>query len=221
MNSADGSRGIFRFGALRGRCAPAIALLVALALTGGCGFAKRCAYEGFRRDSWQQPERVVEALALAPGQRVADLGAGGGYFTFRIAEAVGPSGRVYAADVDQSMTDYVQAEAKDRGLTNVSAVLSGFGDPRLPEPVDLLFTCNTYHHIEDRVAYFTRVREKSLRPGARVAIVDFDPEVTDHATARDVIVEEMQAAGFALLVEHDWLERQSFLVFEIDGASGE
>jgi cyclopropane fatty-acyl-phospholipid synthase-like methyltransferase len=161
---------------------------------------------------------VVEALTLAPGQRVADLGAGGGYFTFRLAAAVGAGGRVYAADVDQSMTDYLQDEAKDRGVTNVSAVLSAPDDPRLPEPVDLLFTCNTYHHLEDRVAYFTRVREKYLRPGGRVAVIDFRPEAFDHATARDVIVDELQRAGFALQTEHDWLERQSFLVFEVAAA---
>ena len=82
----------------------------------GCSAFKRFAYQGFGRDGWQQPERVVRELELAPGAQVADLGAGGGYFTFRLAEAVGPEGRVFAVDVDEEMTGYLQGRVDDEGV---------------------------------------------------------------------------------------------------------
>jgi arsenite methyltransferase len=190
-----------------------VLLASALLLGSGCTFVKRMAYEGFGRDDWQQPDRVVAELGLAPGAKVADLGSGGGYFTFRLARAVGPTGRVYAVDVDEGMNEHVTDEAADQGFSNVTAVLAASDDARLPEPVDLVFTSNAYHHLSERVVYFRRLREAQLAPGGRVAIVEFRPEVTSHATARETIEEEMTAAGFRLVKAHDYLERQYFLVF--------
>ncbi len=174
---------------------------------------KRAMYEPGGRDGWQQPVRVVDTLALAQGQRIADLGSGGGYFSFRFAGRIGERGVVYATDVDADMNELVMNDATERGLRNVATVLAALDDPRLPEPVDWFFTSNTYHHLDDRVAYFARVREKYLLPGGRVAIIDFKPEITKHSTDRGVIVEEMTAAGFELTGDHDWLERQWFGVF--------
>src|SRR5262245_13100496 len=197
-------------------------VLFALLLLGaGCTLAKRCMYEGIGRDAWQQPERVVSDLALATGARVADLGSGGGYFTFRLARAVGPSGRVFAVDVDEGLNAYVAGKAVDQGLANVTTVLAAPDDPRLPEPVDLLFTSNTYHHLESRAAYFRAVRERHLAPGGRVAIVEFKPEKTSHATPRETIEQEMTAAGFRLVKSFDYLERQHFLVFAAGAADPE
>jgi ubiquinone/menaquinone biosynthesis C-methylase UbiE len=195
-------------------------LLVVLlpALAGGCTWLKRSMYEGFGRDDWQQPDRVVQALALEPGERVADLGAGGGYFTFRLARAVGPTGRVYAVDVDQGMLDHVAERTAEEGVANVETVLATPTDPNLPAgSVDLVFTCNTYHHIEDRPAYFAALRG-ALRPGGRVAIVEYLPEgffqsIFPHSTDAATIESEMRAAGYALEQRHDFLERQAFLVF--------
>ncbi len=141
-----------------------IAASLALLLCSGCSGWKRFAYEGFRRDSWQQPDRVIEELGIEPGDYVADLGAGGGYFTFRLAEAVGPGGVVYAVDVDEDMTGHLAERAADEGHRNVEVILGGYDDPRLPDgEVDLLFTSNTYHHIQDRVAYFANLR-RDLNP---------------------------------------------------------
>jgi predicted methyltransferase len=199
----------------------ACAVVAAALLLGGCGTVKRYAYEGFDRDEWQQPERVVADLALAPGAKVADLGAGGGYFTFRLARAVGPEGRVYAVDIDEGMNEHVARQAQKEGLANVRTVLAASDDARLPEPVDLFFTSNTYHHLEGRVVYFRGVRERQLAPGGRVAIVEFRPGKTSHATARKTIEEEMGAAGFRLVKSFDYLERQHFLVFAAGGADPE
>jgi len=157
-----------------------------------------------------------------PGARVADLGAGGGYFTFRLAHAVGPTGLVFAVDIDPDMVDFLAKQAAEQGLANVRPVLAAGDDPRLPEHVDLVFTSNTYHHLENRVAYFSALRERALAPGGRVAIVEYRPEATSHATARATIEQEMTAAGFRLEKSFDYLERQHFLVFEVtSGDPGE
>ena len=193
-------------------------LVLVTALLAGCTTVKRFMYEGGGRDAWQQPDRVVRALALAPGARVADLGAGGGYFTFRLADAVGPTGRVYAVDVDEGLLAYVAKEATARGHRNVETVRAATGDPLLPEDgVDLIFTCDTYHHLAERSAYFRRAA-RYLRPGGRVAVVDFDDRtwfarVLGHGTPAGVIRQEMEAAGYRLVQEHDFIDRQSFQVF--------
>ena len=191
-----------------------IVLCLAALLVGGCSALKRCAYEGIGRD-WQDPERVIAVLDIDLGDRVADLGAGGGYFTFRLADAVGPAGRVYAIDVDPDMVKYLGDRAVEDDYPQVIATLASSEDPNLPEPgVDLLFTSNTYHHIADRTEYFKRLR-RHLRPGARVAIIEYrdSPFPPGHDTDSEVILEEMNAAGYRLLENHGFLAKQSFLVF--------
>lgn len=193
-------------------------VVAATLLWAGCAGWKRFAYEGWGRDRAQQPARVLAALDLAPGAQVADLGAGGGYFTFRFADAVGPTGRVYAIDVDPDMLAYLREQAQARGLTNVEVIAAAPDDPRLPpDGVDLLFTCNTYHHLQDRTAYFARLRP-ALRPGGRVAIVDYDGRgwfgwLFGHATAAATIRDEMTAAGYRLVASYDFLAQQSFQIF--------
>jgi ubiquinone/menaquinone biosynthesis C-methylase UbiE len=165
-------------------------------------------------------------LELKPGDRVADLGSGGGYFTFLLAKAVGPTGHVYAVDVDRGLIDYVAERAGDEGFKNVSVILAKYDDPLLPEAgVDLIFTSNTYHHLEDRVAYFRNAR-KYLRAEARVAIVElagkgwFDSWF-GHWTSSETIRTEMEAAGYRLQREHTFLPRQFFLIFTMSQESVE
>jgi ubiquinone/menaquinone biosynthesis C-methylase UbiE len=192
--------------------------LGALLLACGCGSWKRFAYEGFDRDSWQQPERVIETLDLAPGDFVADVGAGGGYFTFDLAEAVTPVGRVYAVDVDANMTEYLSDRIAKDGIENVEVVLGEFGDPLLPDgEIDLLFTSNTYHHIQDRIAYFRRVRNDLTRDG-RVAILELNdsswfPRWFGHHTPMETIEAEMREAGYTLDASFDFIDRQHFAIF--------
>jgi ubiquinone/menaquinone biosynthesis C-methylase UbiE len=199
----------------------ALVALAAALLASGCTELKRWAYAGRDRDSWQQPDRVLSTLEIAPGDRVADLGAGGGYFTFRLAQAVGEGGRVFAVDVDEGMNDALREDIAERGATNIEVVQAAYDDPRLAlGSVDLVFTSNTYHHIQDRVAYFERVAP-ALSQGGRVAIIDFKPEgffQKRHATSSETIRAEMASAGYALVDELDFLERQSFLVFEPERA---
>jgi arsenite methyltransferase len=196
------------------------ALTLALAACSGCSAWKRFAYAGWGRDDWQQPDRVIASLDLEPGDRVADLGAGGGYFTFRLADAVGPTGIVYAVDVDPDMTEYLEARVGEEDRANVRVILAEYHDPLLPDDeVDLVFTCNTYHHLEDRVAYFARVR-RDLRPGGRVAIIELSdaswfPRWLGHHTPWEAIVREMNEAGYRLDRSFDFLERQHFGIFRV------
>jgi ubiquinone/menaquinone biosynthesis C-methylase UbiE len=169
------------------------------------------------RDAWQKPHEVVMALGLAPGMVVADIGAGSGYFTLRFARHVG-AGRVLAVDVSQPMLDAVRSRAAGAGLTAVSTVLAPPDDPTLPPAgVDLVFICDTWHHVERRPAYLARIRA-ALKPGGRFAIVDFhkDAPVGPPASmklTRAEVLAEVQAAGFELAAEHTMLPHQYFLVF--------
>ena len=129
---------------------PLYGLLLAVACGYGCGDIKRFSYEGFGRDGWQMPDKVIRSLKLDGGDRVADLGAGGGYFTFRLADAVGGGGKVYAADIDSNMIEHLQQRARDEGYPNVEAVRGEVDDPLLPEkkstsssPVILTITCRS------------------------------------------------------------------------------
>ena len=185
-----------------------------------CTSFKRWSYEGGDRDSWQKPAAVVAALQLDPGDVVADIGAGGGYFTFRFADVVGPGGKVYAVDVDEGMIAYLRERAAQENRDNVEVVLAAADDPRLPEGgVDVIFTANTYHHFGDRTDYFRRAR-KYLKPGGRVAIVDFNDNSWfaywfSHFTPPEEITQEMEAAGYLREVQLGFLDRQSFQIFAV------
>jgi arsenite methyltransferase len=194
--------------------------LIAALLIAGCARLKQFAYEGFNRDSWQQPDKVIAALNLHPGEIIADLGSGGGYFTFKLAKAVAPSGKVYAVDVDKDMIELISKRLKEESGNNVETILATPTDPRLPQTgVDLIFTVNTYHHIADRSAYFANAR-KYLRPGGRIAIIDLDRRawlegLLGHYTPSETIKREMEQAGYALQQQLDFLDRQSFLIFSL------
>jgi arsenite methyltransferase len=195
-----------------------IALLILLLLA-GCARLKRCAYEGFDRDRWQQPDQVIQSLQIRSGERVADLGSGSGYFTFSLARAVGTEGAVYAVDVDKDMNNLVAERAKREGIGNVEVILAKPDDPLLPPAgVDLIFTSNTYHHIDNRVNYFVNLR-KYIRPNGRVAVIDFDRRgwlqgLWQHYTPSEFIKREMEQAGYQLQREFNFLDRQSFLIFQ-------
>jgi arsenite methyltransferase len=173
------------------------------------------------RDAYQKPDEVVRALALRPGEAVADVGSGSGYFALRLAAAVGPSGRVYAVDVDPDMVRHLNRRVRDAGADNVRSILAAPDDPLLPESsVDRFFICDTWHHIEDQAKYLALMK-KMLRPGGEVVMIDFKKEATpmgpplEMRIARDALVKQMQDAGFRLAAEHSFLPYQYFLVFRL------
>ncbi|MDH4154456.1 MAG: methyltransferase domain-containing protein [Nitrospira sp.] len=171
------------------------------------------------RDTWQKPQGVIEELSIAPGSRVADLGAGGGYFTWHLAKAVGARGMVYAVDTNKAALDMIFKEMVARGTPNVRPVHATLSDPRFPEPVDLVFNCNTYHQMTERIAYF-RSLASSLRPDGRVAIIDSRPrglvfDLFDKRVAKKEVRLEMEAAGYRLVNDFDLLDRQHFQIFAV------
>jgi predicted methyltransferase len=172
------------------------------------------------RDAWQKPDEVLKALALEPGEAVADIGAGSGYFTARLARAVGETGRVYAVDVSPEMVRHLNRRLRDAGVRNVSSVLADPDDPLLPDAsVDRVVIVDTWHHIEDQPRYLGLLK-RALRPGGQVVHIDFqkrDLPVGPPAgmkIAREDLVKQMEAAGFRLAAEHGFLPYQYFLVFE-------
>lgn len=169
------------------------------------------------RDAWQMPDRVVAALGLKAGQSVADIGAGTGYFAVRLA-ALPAKPKVFAVDIEENMVHYVQHRAMQAGLANVVAVKADADRSNLPEPVDVVLIVDTYHHIPNRVAYFTALKSL-LKPGGRLAIVDFRKDVggegppAEFRFTPDQISGELAKAGFVLQNQHEFLPRQMYLVY--------
>jgi arsenite methyltransferase len=194
-----------------------VASLILILSLSGCAEVNYQRLNDPSRDTWQKPHGVIEKLSITPGSRIADLGAGGGYFTWHLARAVGARGTVYAVDVNPAALDMIFREMVARGTPNVRPVRARPHDPRFPEPVDLVFSCNTYHQMSDRVGYF-RSLTSSLRPGGRVAILDFHPRgffsgLFGHRITKDEVRLEMETAGYRLVNDYDLLDRQHFQVF--------
>ncbi len=171
------------------------------------------------RDGWQKPDEVIRTLRLGPEAAVADIGSGTGYFAVRLARAV-PKGRVYGADLEPGMVKFLNERAAREGLPNLRSVQAAPESPNLPDPVDVVLLVDTYHHIARRPAYFEALR-KQLRPGGRVAIVDFtlDSPTGPPRRARiapETVKSEMARAGYRLAEEHGFLPHQYFLVFAPD-----
>lgn len=178
-------------------------------------------FEDSERDAWQLPARVVRSLSIpSKGAVIADIGAGSGYFTRRLAAEV-PGGRVYAVDVDGEFEDYLLDNREAWGTPNIEPHLAMYDDPLLPSTeLDLVFAANTYAFIRNRVAYFSKVRA-ALRPDGRLALIDFRPDSTppgtiapapEHRIPRDRALSELAEAGFVLEREETYLPHQWFLI---------
>ena len=181
--------------------------------------AYRAMLEDPKRDTYQKPHEVINALGLRPGEVIADLGAGSGYFTFRLAHHLGPQGRVYAVDINPDMIRHLQRRLRDLRATNVVPLLAEPDDPLLsPKSIDRFFICDTWHHIQNRPQYLARLKEM-LKPDGQVVMIDFKAEPTpvgpplDLRISREALVKEMAAAGFKLASEHTFLPYQYFLTF--------
>jgi SAM-dependent methyltransferase len=171
------------------------------------------------RDAWQKPDKVIRALAPAPDAVIADIGAGTGYFSVRLARAV-PRGEVIGVDIEPDMVRYLAHRARRDGLANLSAQLGAADDARLARKVDLALLVDTYHHIESREQYFRRLRA-SLKPGARLAIIDFKRDSPYGPPAsmrvpRAQAERELARAGFQLVARHDFLPYQYFIVLRAE-----
>jgi len=169
------------------------------------------------RARWQRPGRVVAALKLRKGGRAAEIGAGTGQFTIRMAKAVGEDGRVYAIDVDPRMLTILAERAAKAKAWGILGLLSPKGDALPPEPVDVILMANVLHHVQGRPRYL-RALAKRLAPGGRIAIVDFHDRDTpvgppvDHRLGREDALADLRAAGLRRIREETFLPYQYFLI---------
>jgi arsenite methyltransferase len=178
---------------------------------------------GFERESRDQelkPDQVIAALKLHDGEVVADIGAGTGYFSRRFARAVAPRGKVFAVDVAADGLDYLKQRVAKEGIRNVETIVSKPDDPLLPaNAVDLVFFCDTTHHIANRVQYY-RTLLRALKPHAQLAIIDFPPGGTraphaaEELVSREQATDEAKQAGFRLVQDFRFLPYHYFLLFE-------
>jgi len=172
-----------------------------------------------QRDRYQKPAEVVAALGLRPGEAIADIGAGSGYFTFRLARGVGETGKIYAVDVSPDMILHINRRIRDLKVSNVVSILADADDPLLPVPfVNRFFFCDSWHHIENQAKYLSLMK-KMLRPGGEVAMIDFHKKELplgppmEMKIAREDLIKQLERNGFRLAKEHKFLPYQYFLVF--------
>lgn len=179
-------------------------------------------FEDPARAEWQKPDDVVQNLNLKTGDVVADIGAGTGYFTRLFAAAVGPQGKAVGLDIESSMVEHMKEDARKRNLANYEAQVVKPDDPGLePQSVDVVFICNTFHHINDRAEYLNKL-SRALKANGRIVIVDFykkplpvGPRMPEHKLSETEVKKEFTAAGFHLTRSLDFLPYQYFLEFAL------
>jgi len=177
------------------------------------------ALEDPQRDAYQKPHEVVHALGLKPGEIIADIGAGSGYFTFHLARHVGERGKVYAIDVSPDMILHVNRRIREFKMNNVVSVLADSDDPLLPDQsVNRFFICDVWHHIDNQTKYLSLMK-RMLKPGGEIVIIDFHKKELpvgppmDMRIAREDVIKRLESNGYRLTKEHTFLPYQYFLVF--------
>ena len=175
------------------------------------------------RDAWAKPDEVVHALRIEdPATVIADIGAGSGYFSRRLASQA-PAGKVYAVDVDDTFETHIEQNRERWGTPNIEPHLAFYDDPALPNAsIDLIFMSNTYPYIRDRVTYLRKIRA-ALKPGGRLVVISFrnDAQVpgdaappAKHRVPKDTAILELKEAGFVLEREETFLPYQYFLILQ-------
>jgi len=181
---------------------------------GGAGWLVRP-----ERESEEAPDAALDALKIRKGSTVADIGAGAGYFTWRLAERVGPEGSVYANDIQPAMLDLLKKNIAARGLHNVKAVLGTAADPRLPAgKMDLVLLVDVYHEFSEPGKMLRKIRE-SLKPEGRLVLLEYrqeDPKVPirpEHKMSVPQVRAEIEPEGYRFETSLETLPRQHILIF--------
>ena len=177
------------------------------------------ALEDPKRDAYQKPHEVMRALGLKAGEIIADIGAGSGYFTFRLTHHIGDRGKVYAVDVSPDMIRHINRRIRELKAINVVSILADPDDPLLPEgSVDRFFFSDSWHHIDSQTTYLSLMK-KMLKPGGEIVMIDFHKKdipvgpPMPMKIAREDLIKQMESNGFRLMKEHTFLPYQYFLVF--------
>jgi len=174
--------------------------------------------EGPDRDAWQRPDQIMDALRIGDGMAVADLGAGSGWFTIRLARRVGPNGVVYAEDIQRQMIDAISRRKTRENLANVQTVLGQPNDPKLPGRVDAVLIVDAYHEMPQPVVLLKNVA-RYLKPGGRIGIVEFTSEgggpgpAMEDRVEPERVIRDAEAAGLVLESRESFLPYQYMLIF--------
>jgi cyclopropane fatty-acyl-phospholipid synthase-like methyltransferase len=170
------------------------------------------------RDQKLQINRVMDLLEITPGKTVADIGAGSGWFSVRAARRVTENGIVYAVDINPDAARYIDARSQKEGLHNLKTVVSKSDDPQLPaNKIDSVLLLKTYHEVDKPVTLLQNLRA-SLRPGAKVGIIDRNGNGENHGVSRDIVIREASEAGYVLLSQYDFVKGDGmdyFLIFAV------
>lgn len=168
-----------------------------------------------------QAEKILTTLQIQPGQTIADIGSGGGFFSMLFSKQVGANGKVYAVDTNKDFLEFITSQATKHKLTNITTIPSTEHTIPLPtNSIDLLFVRNVYHHLENRITYFSGIKQL-LTPKGHVAIIEHLPKGSrvsfhrrcGHNVPKDTIIEEMGKAGYTVSASFDFLPTQSFTIF--------
>ena len=212
-------------------------ILTLMFLSTGCSWAERSKSKWERRDAWQNVPEIFAAMGISEGSHVADVGAGKGYLTLRLARAVGEDGRVYEVDIDEHSLEDLRENATEEKLENVTAVLGEMDDPRLPEAsLDAVVMVNAYHEMDEYKAVLEKLH-RALRPGGRLVVVDAISEglrdasrsaqANSHEVALVYAREDLESTGFHILKSQDpfvarpWGDELWLLVAQRPAAGGD
>ncbi|MBV9339283.1 MAG: methyltransferase domain-containing protein [Acidobacteria bacterium] len=175
-------------------------------------------FESPGREQRLHVDRVMDILGIAPGKRVADIGAGSGWFSARAARRVGPSGLVYAVDINPQAVGYIEHRIQNESLANVKTILSAPDDPKLPkEAIDAVLLLKTYHEVADPIGLLEHLRS-ALRPDARLGIIDRNGNGTDHGVSEKIVIDEAAHAGYRLVKSYNFVKDDGmdyFLLFTL------
>jgi ubiquinone/menaquinone biosynthesis C-methylase UbiE len=174
------------------------------------------------RDEWQQPEKILDAIKIQPGMTVADVGAGKGYFTLRLAEHVGPEGKVYATDIDEKLLKSIQDRIHEEGFQNIVTILGDKDDPGLPDgQIDIILMVHVMHIIinnQDPLLFLKNIR-LSLKPEGLLVIVHWDGEKMGYpdvyAYSRESLLVVMEKSDFKLVRTETFLPRDNIYIFQV------
>lgn len=170
------------------------------------------------RDAWHKPEKVMDLVGLQPGMTIGEVGAGHGYFTFKLSQRVGELGKVYANDISISALRYLEDRCEREGIINIETVLGEVEDPLLPKDLDLVFIVNAFHDFTKPVELLNNL-SISLKPGARVVILDRDPEKLEHSTShflsKEEILDKIEESVFELERMENFLPQHNIYIIRV------
>jgi len=177
-----------------------------------------CFAQNSRRDKSMQPELIMDTIGVKQGMIIGEVGAGEGYFTFKLSERVGPEGKVYANDIKRDVLETIEEKSNENNIKNISVVQGETEDPLFPEKnLDMIVMMLVYHDLEKPVIFFQNLK-KYLKPEANVVIIDRDPERwgqgEDHFMTREAILDSVKKSGFDLVRLETFLERDNIYIFQ-------